>query len=92
MMIIAAGAISGLSNVLRVINMGTVFAVEVVTAQRGYDSCATEDLVRRLKDRGVLVRPLGNVLYLMCSLNTDAATCERVLLTLKQELLLMKQK
>ena len=75
-------------GVLRVMLLGTVFAVELRSSngERGYGSNAARELVGRLRMRGVYTRPLGDVVYLMVSPMVAAGVCDRLLSALLQEL------
>jgi adenosylmethionine-8-amino-7-oxononanoate aminotransferase len=53
--------------------LGTLGALELATASRHYFDGAAAALARRLLDRGVLVRPLGPVVYLLPPYSTTAA-------------------
>lgn len=57
--------------------LGTVLALELV-GDAGYASTAATSLVAALRAHGVHVRPLGNVVYIMCSLSTPAAELRRI--------------
>ena len=82
----AVRQISRMPSVERAIAIGTVFAAAVRTASRGYASTATRELVRRLQAHGIRARPLGNVVYMMCSPTTDPLVCARMLAALAHEL------
>jgi adenosylmethionine-8-amino-7-oxononanoate aminotransferase len=58
--------------VRRVTCLGTVVACEIVASagDGSYSSTDTVDLVRLLRARGLHVRPIGNVVYLMVSAAT----------------------
>jgi dethiobiotin synthetase/adenosylmethionine--8-amino-7-oxononanoate aminotransferase len=59
--------ISHLENVSRVVAMGSVFAVELQSDQTGYASKSANGFLKSLRQRGIMARPLGNVVYLMGS-------------------------
>lgn len=61
-----------------VVALGTVLAVELVTEEGGYGSSAAGAVVRALRDRGIFARPLGNVVYFMCTPTSSAATCAQL--------------
>ncbi|WFD34723.1 hypothetical protein MCUN1_001567 [Malassezia cuniculi] len=77
-------ALSHSEHVTGVWALGTVLALEL-GGDSGYQSSAAESLVAGLRQHGIHVRPLGNVVYIMCSLNTPAPvlrSTERILSTL----------
>ncbi|GAA6063855.1 hypothetical protein JCM10212_000335 [Sporobolomyces blumeae] len=61
------------------VSLGTVFALHLSTSSAGYTSTASESFLRRLRSTtssdlfqgGIHARPLGNVVYFMCSLNSN---------------------
>mmetsp|Transcript_34023 Transcript_34023/g.55120 ORF Transcript_34023/g.55120 Transcript_34023/m.55120 type:complete len:831 (+) Transcript_34023:36-2528(+) len=80
--------ISRMECVTRVFALGTVLGVEVGagTANEGYLSNNSQHVVTALRSQGVFVRPLGNVVYIMCSPLCSAEECGRVLDKLVQAL------
>lgn len=56
--------------------LGTVLTIEL-GGNAGYQSTIAESLVTALRAHGMHVRPLGNVVYIMCSLNTSASVLRR---------------
>eukprot|EP00808_Paulinella_micropora_P006306 g38051.t1 len=62
--------------------MGTVLALEVSSQQSGYASTAAQGIIGKLKLQSIYVRPLGNVVYVMCSPITPRTSCQSVLETL----------
>ena len=73
-------ALSTHPRVRRVAALGTVCAAELHTDDGGgYSSGAAREVTRQLQSRGVYSRPLGNVVYLMCSPFTAPEVCERML-------------
>lgn len=54
--------------------LGTLLKIELQDACQGYASNAAETLLARLRLHGVHLRPLGNVVYVMCNLNTPSHT------------------
>jgi len=52
-------------NVLDVRRIGTVAAIELKVPDGGYLSTLRPKLYRFYLDRGVLLRPLGNVVYIL---------------------------
>ncbi|KAL3613916.1 Bifunctional dethiobiotin synthetase/7,8-diamino-pelargonic acid aminotransferase, mitochondrial [Castilleja foliolosa] len=73
--------ISLLSAVRRVVVLGTVFAVELLAegANAGYASTYASSIVKRLREDGLYMRPLGNVVYVMCGPCTSPDTCRLLL-------------
>ena len=65
---------------------GTVLAVEVRAGDgpRGYASGAAKEIAQRLRPAGILTRPLGNVLYLMCTPTTAKLKCDSLLRSLME--------
>lgn len=65
---------------------GTVLAVEVRAGDGhlGYASGAAREIALRLRPAGILTRPLGNVLYLMCTPTTARLKCDSLLLSLME--------
>ena len=73
-------ALSRHPRVRRVAALGTVCATELHTDDGGgYSSSAAREVTRHLQSSGVYTRPLGNVVYLMCSPFTAPEVCERML-------------
>jgi dethiobiotin synthetase/adenosylmethionine--8-amino-7-oxononanoate aminotransferase len=79
-------ALAAHPSVQRSLCLGTVFAAELVASSPGYASHAAQDVVRRLRGRGVYARPIGNVVYLMVSPMAQPHTCDRLLDALTAEL------
>ena len=52
-------------NVLEVRQKGTILAIELNTQKKGYDNLLKEKLYHFYIERGVLLRPLGNVIYIL---------------------------
>lgn len=67
--------------VQRVVSLGTLCAIELRTdgSESGYASLFASFLVQRLRDDGVYLRPLGNVIYLMCGPCTSPQFCSQQL-------------
>ncbi|KAI9324082.1 pyridoxal phosphate-dependent transferase [Zopfochytrium polystomum] len=78
-------------KVERVVALGSVLAMELVSAEKGYgvigDAMA---IATKLREHGVFLRPMGNALYLVGSLNANQAEAEGVLNRIVQELDLLK--
>lgn len=77
-----AREISCLEDVDNVTIIGTVLAIELKADEFGYASTGAADMVRKLKDAGLLARPLGNVIYVTCSPVTENKQCEHTAKTL----------
>ncbi|RLM60573.1 bifunctional dethiobiotin synthetase/7,8-diamino-pelargonic acid aminotransferase, mitochondrial [Panicum miliaceum] len=75
--------LSSLPNVKRVVSIGTLCAIELKAEglDSGYASLYASSLVQQLrKEDDIYVRPLGNVIYLMCGPCTPRDSCSRQLL------------
>jgi dethiobiotin synthetase/adenosylmethionine--8-amino-7-oxononanoate aminotransferase len=72
----------------RVVSLGTIFALELHTnaADSGYASVLSKGLVEGLRHDGIYVRPLGNVVYLMCGPLTNPESCSALLQKLHAQL------
>ena len=79
--------ISMMNCIEKSINLGTVFVMEIKSGTKGYHSDATKNLVLTLRERGIYVRPLGNVLYIMASQVTNKQTCSSMLETIRNILI-----
>ncbi|KAL9224591.1 hypothetical protein vseg_000611 [Gypsophila vaccaria] len=75
-------------QVKRVVMMGTLFALEleVEDSNAGYASTYAMSLVEELRENGVYMRPLGNVLYLMCGPCTSPRLCTELLEKLYEQI------
>lgn len=69
--------LSSMEKVDKVMSLGTVLVVELkdMAGSRGYSSTASVDVLQKLRlapdgPFAIHARPLGNVIYFMCSLNT----------------------
>lgn len=73
--------ISSLQAVQRVIALGTLCAIQLRAegADAGYASLYARSLVLKLRDDGIYMRPLGNVIYLMCGPCTSPLVCAQQL-------------
>ncbi|WOL05523.1 bifunctional dethiobiotin synthetase/7,8-diamino-pelargonic acid aminotransferase, mitochondrial [Canna indica] len=80
--------ISYLPAVKRVIALGTLFAVELKAdgSDAGYASLYASSLVQKLRADGLYIRPLGNVIYLMCGPCTSPHFCSEQLHKLHQSI------
>ncbi|GLJ26997.1 hypothetical protein SUGI_0528990 [Cryptomeria japonica] len=80
--------LSAHSSVKRVIALGTLCALELQAdeSNTGYGSLSATSLVQKLRDDGVYLRPLGNVIYLMCGPATPPTVCSRLLQKLHKRL------
>lgn len=70
--------------VQRVVSLGTLFAVElqVEDYEAGYASLCATSLLLKLREDGIYMRPLGNVIYMMCGPCTPPQICLKMLQTL----------
>lgn len=73
--------ISLLPAVHRVVALGTLCAIEILAqgSNAGYASTYASSLLKTLREDGIYMRPLGNVIYLMCGPCTSRNTCHRLL-------------
>ncbi|KAK4257669.1 hypothetical protein QN277_007230 [Acacia crassicarpa] len=80
--------ISSHPAVQRVVALGTLFALELKAEGQnaGYGSLYARSLLQDLRDDGIYMRPLGNVIYLMCGPCTSPETCNELLVKLYQRL------
>lgn len=80
--------ISSHPAVERVISLGTLFALELQTegSDAGYASMYARALLQMLREDGVYMRPLGNVIYLMCGPCTPPEICYQLLVKLQRNL------
>ncbi|GKV18237.1 hypothetical protein SLEP1_g28647 [Rubroshorea leprosula] len=76
--------ISSLPSVHRVVVLGTLFALELQVdgANAGYASLCARSLLQALREDGIYMRPLGNVIYLMCGPCTSPESCRQLLIKL----------
>ncbi|KAI9140832.1 pyridoxal phosphate-dependent transferase [Paraphysoderma sedebokerense] len=79
--------ISELESVSGVVNLGTVLAVEIKDEAGGYASTSTASIVAELKNvEGILVRALGNIIYIMTTLFTQQETADELARRLRRVL------
>lgn len=80
--------ISSLPSVQRVVALGTLCAIELKAegADTGYASLSASSLIQRLREDGIYMRPLGNVIYLMCGPCTSPQFCTEQLTKLYQRI------
>lgn len=72
-----AREISSMKTVERVIIMGTVMAVEIKSdGNEGYAAVGSKEVVKRLAEYGIFARPLGNVVYMMCTPLSSQEVCQ----------------
>lgn len=73
--------ISSHPTIDRVIALGTLFALELRAqgSNAGYDSLYAGSLLKNLREDGIYMRPLGNVIYLMCGPSTSPQICLELL-------------
>ncbi|KAM0931081.1 hypothetical protein ACQ4PT_000574 [Festuca glaucescens] len=70
--------LSSLPNVRRVVSLGTLCAIELKAdgSDAGYASLYARSLIQQLREEdAIYVRPLGNVIYLMCGPCTARDIC-----------------
>lgn len=72
------GEISCMNKVEHAIALGTVFAFRV-KGDGGYAATAARGLVESLKAEDVFVRPLGNIIYVMCTPLSEKHTCDIIM-------------
>ncbi|CAM9501524.1 unnamed protein product [Laminaria digitata] len=83
------GAVKELSRhprVERAFGLGSVLAVEMKAANRGYDSNEAVEVVQCLDESGVYARVLGNVAYIMVSPMTPVEVCRDLMSTVARVL------
>ncbi|KAJ0031304.1 hypothetical protein Pint_14193 [Pistacia integerrima] len=80
--------ISSHPAVRRVVTLGTIFALELEAegSNAGYGSLYASSLIQKLRQDGVYMRPLGNVIYLMCGPCTSPEVCRQLLIKLHRRL------
>lgn len=73
--------ISSHPTVKRVVALGTLFALELQAqgSNAGYGSLYAGPLLKNLREDGIYMRPLGNVIYLMCGPCTSPQICHTLL-------------
>lgn len=82
-----ARELSALSNVEAVTVIGTVLAVKLTAkGGQGYSARGAARIARSLHDQDIFVRPLGNVLYLMCSPLSSPQVCKDLMRVLTRVL------
>ncbi|EKX52140.1 hypothetical protein GUITHDRAFT_161318 [Guillardia theta CCMP2712] len=78
-------ALSQRAVVKRVVPLGTVLVLELQTvgsseqAFEGYASSLAKPYVEKLRERGIFLRPLGNVMYVMVTPTTSPSKCREIL-------------
>ncbi|KAG7021738.1 Bifunctional dethiobiotin synthetase/7,8-diamino-pelargonic acid aminotransferase, mitochondrial, partial [Cucurbita argyrosperma subsp. argyrosperma] len=80
--------ISSHPAVKRVVALGTLFALELKAdgPDAGYASQYSRSLLLKLREDGIYMRPLGNVIYLMCGPCTKPDICSQLLIKLRSRL------
>ncbi|XP_052200425.1 bifunctional dethiobiotin synthetase/7,8-diamino-pelargonic acid aminotransferase, mitochondrial [Diospyros lotus] len=80
--------ISSHRTVHRVVAIGTLFALELQAegSNAGYGSLYARSLILNLREDGIYMRPLGNVIYLMCGPCTSPQICKQLLKKLYRRL------
>lgn len=73
--------ISSHPQVRRVVSVGTLCAIELVAegSNAGYGSMYASSLLNKLHGDGIYMRPLGNVIYMMCGPCTSPTVCSSIL-------------
>ncbi|KAL0404568.1 UNVERIFIED_CONTAM: Bifunctional dethiobiotin synthetase/7,8-diamino-pelargonic acid aminotransferase, mitochondrial [Sesamum radiatum] len=73
--------ISLLPAVHRVVALGTLCAIELLAegSNAGYASTYASSLLKNLREDGIFMRPLGNVIYMMCGPCTSPDICRSLL-------------
>ncbi|GAA0169960.1 transaminase [Lithospermum erythrorhizon] len=68
-------------SIRRVFQLGTLCAMELQAEgnNSGYGSLYAASLLEKLREDGIYMRPLGNVIYLMCGPLTSPHTCQHIL-------------
>ncbi|MFS7918184.1 putative dethiobiotin synthase, Adenosylmethionine--8-amino-7-oxononanoate transaminase [Helianthus anomalus] len=74
--------------VQRVVSLGTLFALELKVEDNdaGYASLSGTALLLKLREDGIYMRPLGNVVYMMCGPCTSHRVCLQMLEKLYKQL------
>lgn len=62
-----------------IIFWGMMHALKVGVSRCRYGSLYSRSLLQMLHDDGIYVRPLGNIIYLMCTPCTSPKTCNGLL-------------
>ncbi|RDX82061.1 Bifunctional dethiobiotin synthetase/7,8-diamino-pelargonic acid aminotransferase, mitochondrial, partial [Mucuna pruriens] len=80
--------ISSHHAVQRVVALGTLCALELKAEgnNAGYGSLYARPLIQKLREDGVYMRPLGNVIYLLCGPCTSPEICNQLLVKLYRRL------
>ncbi|KAJ4709362.1 Bifunctional dethiobiotin synthetase/7,8-diamino-pelargonic acid aminotransferase, mitochondrial [Melia azedarach] len=80
--------ISSHPSIQRVVALGTVCALELEAegCNAGYGSLYAVSLLQKLREDGIYMRPLGNVIYLMCGPCTSPEVCRQLLIKLYRRL------
>ncbi|PXF49418.1 Bifunctional dethiobiotin synthetase/7,8-diamino-pelargonic acid aminotransferase, mitochondrial [Gracilariopsis chorda] len=82
-----AREISTYNSVKSVTTIGTVLSVELGgKGGSGYAATGAYDVAQELKDEGIFARPLGNVIYMMCTPISHKAHCDMLLARLTKAL------
>ncbi|KAL2464309.1 Bifunctional dethiobiotin synthetase/7 [Forsythia ovata] len=65
----------------RVVALGTLCAIELQAegSNVGYASMYASSLLKKLREDGIYMRPLGNVIYVMCGPCTSTQVCRSIL-------------
>lgn len=82
-----ARELSTYDTVQSVTAIGTVLSVELsARGGSGYAATGAYDLAQELKEEGIFARPLGNVIYMMCTPVSHKAHCRMLLARLMKAL------
>ena len=63
-------------------HLGTITALDLAVSDAGYLADIGPKLARFFRERGVLLRPLGNTIYVMPPYCTTAAELDRIYATI----------
>lgn len=80
--------ISSHPAIQRVVTLGTLCALELKAegTSAGYGSLYARPLLEKLREDGIYMRPLGNVIYLLCGPCTSPEVCNQLLAKLHRQL------
>ena len=73
----AVNSFAGHERVTMARSCGTIFAADIRSGSRGYLDPVGKELYRKFLERGLLIRPLGNVIYLMPPYCVNAESLNR---------------
>jgi len=81
--------VSTWENVTKVRNKGLIFALDIEAKDKGYGSQIKNKLYPYFLEEGVLLRPLGNVIYLVPPVCISNSELDKVFSTIKKSLKLI---